>query len=321
MEIAENYSNYLENLKKDELNKIVKDYHEICDIYDFEQGKNITKKNKKEIIDYITYNINNYIPSLIKLLDKNDYEILKNIIKNYKKLNNECIKENKQFFDYLISKQILFVSKTTKMPKDIYNLIKATIIDKSTTKEITKNNYLYDLAKGLVIAYGVIDKKMFVDKLKKVDLKALLKIEYYYKKTYIITKDMVITKKITNKEKTKKYLNNTVCKEFKNKELINLARLKYHHNLKSYKKLLKTLKNNYVFKTEDINFIDKELIIPYLYNSLSEEDSAYKKMLKKVDNLFEFNNDKLKNKIIKLIIDIRNNFPIWEYRGFSKSEV
>ena len=160
-----------------------------------------------------------------------------------------------------------------------------------------------------------------MDRIERLDKKGSLKIEYYYKKNYKLTKEKVISNEISNKTKINKYLDNTVYKEFKNKELIQLARLTYHHSFKSYKKLIRTLKSNYIFKKEDISYVDTEIIIPYLYNSLAEEKKASKELLKTVDEQFEFNNEKLKDKIITLITEIRNNFPLWEYRGFSKSEV
>ena len=321
IEVKENYLNYLEKLNKKDIIDMIKDYHNICDIYDIEKGKNITKKNKKDMIEYLLDNIENYLPSIIKLIDSKDYEILNYIIHNPKKVKGNYISDNKYFFDYLREKKIIFGIKKITIPKDVFILIKNTITNKDALKEINHNTYIYDLGKGLIIAYGVIDKKMFMDRIERIDKKGSLKIEYYYKKNYKITKDKVVNNKISNKEKINKYLNNTVYKEFKNKELIKLARLTYHYKFKSYKKLLSTIKSNYIFKKEDIPYINEQIIIPYLYNSLTEEKKAFNELNKTIDNLFEFNDNKLKDKIIALIIEIRNHFPLWEYRGFSKSEV
>lgn len=95
----------------------------------------------------------------------------------------------------------------------------------------------------------------------------------------------------------------------------------YHHNIKVYKKFIKILKNYYVFKNKDIEFVDENIVIPYLYNSLNEEDIAYKRLEETIENLFEFKSEKLKNKMLQEIYKIRNEFPLWEYRGFTKMEV
>ena len=77
----------------------------------------------------------------------------------------------------------------------------------------------------------------------------------------------------------------------------------------------------YVFKNKDIEFVDENIVIPYLYNSLNEEDIAYKRLEETIENLFEFKSEKLKNKMLQEISKIRNEFPLWEYRGFTKMEV
>lgn len=81
------------------------------------------------------------------------------------------------------------------------------------------------------------------------------------------------------------------------------------------------LKNNYVFRNSDIEFVDKNIVIPYLYNSLNEEDVAKKNLEETIEKLFEFKGDKLKQKMLEEVMKIRDEFPLWEYRGFSKIEV
>ena len=118
-----------------------------------------------------------------------------------------------------------------------------------------------------------------------------------------------------------KYFKDNNYKGFTNKEYVEMGKNIYHHNIKSYKKLIKTLKNFYVFKNKDIKFIDDNIVIPYLYNSLNEEDIANKNLEETIISLFEFKGDKLKNKMLQEISKIRNEFPLWEYRGFTKTEV
>lgn len=81
------------------------------------------------------------------------------------------------------------------------------------------------------------------------------------------------------------------------------------------------LKSNYIFKNKDIEFVDKYIVIPYLYNSLNEEEIAKDNLEETVIKYFEFKKDKLKNKMLEEIIKIRDEFPLWEYRGYTKKEV
>ena len=81
------------------------------------------------------------------------------------------------------------------------------------------------------------------------------------------------------------------------------------------------LKNHYVFKRNDIDFVDNNVVIPYLYTSINEEEMAYKMLEETITNLFEFKGEKLKEKMLSEITEIRNEFPLWEYRGYTKMEV
>ena len=110
-------------------------------------------------------------------------------------------------------------------------------------------------------------------------------------------------------------------KEFKQKEFIDLGNNKYHHSIKSYKKLIRILKRKYIFKNYDIMFLDNFIITPYLYSSLNEEKQVSDDLNKVIDKYFEFNNTNLKRVIIKNISEVKNEVPLWEKRGKSLKEV
>ena len=109
-------------------------------------------------------------------------------------------------------------------------------------------------------------------------------------------------------------------KKFTIKEYIALGRSIYHHNIKSYRKFIRMLKNYYVFKKKDIEFVDKYIVIPYLYNKINEEEVAKCILEETIVKLFEFKGDKLKTKMLTEIVKIRNEFPLWELSGHSKME-
>ena len=144
---------------------------------------------------------------------------------------------------------------------------------------------------------------------------------YYYKKDYKIEEKMLVSIKLSSKKRINKYFKDSNYKQFTNKVYVEMGKNIYHHNIKAYKKLIKTLKNFYVFKNKDIKFIDDNIVIPYLYNSLNEEEIAYKNLEETIVSLFEFKGEKLKNKMLQEISKIRDEFPLWEYRGFTKTEV
>ena len=164
------------------------------------------------------------------------------------------------------------------------------------------------------MAYGVLPMPKFTTIIGNDNLKI---VNNYYKKNYRVEKDKVIALELKNKKKISSYLKNKKIKEFKLKELEKLGSNNYHHQNKNYQKLVKTLKNNYIFQNRDIIFLDTNIIIPYLYNNKAMENEALENLNKNIDFYFEYANKKLKDKIINKCVELKKEFPIWENRGFS----
>ena len=308
------YEEYLKSLKKDELNSIVANYNKLCSIYGFKKQEN--KKLKKEaLVNEILECLNDYLKGVIMSLDKEDFEAIKSILKNN---NNEELNQNKNLINYLKSLKIIYQSDNLQIPKEILEVIKKLIKDKEVANYIKENDYLYKLSEGIIIAYGVIDLNDFKEIIKHEYIIDLL--DFYYKKDFDITDEMLLSKKLTNKKRINKYYKDKDYQQFSLKDFLALGNNSYHHSIKAYKKFIKMLKNNYVFKKRDLDFVDINVVIPYLYNSLNEEEIASKNLEDTVISLFEFKGEKLKQKMLQEIKLIRKDFPLWEYRGHTKNE-
>ena len=57
-----------------------------------------------------------------------------------------------------------------------------------------------------------------------------------------------------------------------------------------------------------------------IFGELNEEEKANKNLEDTILSLFEFKGDKLRLKMIEEITEIRSEFPLWEYRGYTKKE-
>lgn len=308
------YEEYLKSLKKDELNSIVVNYNKLCSIYGFKKLEN--KKLKKEaLVNEILECLNDYLKGVIMSLDKEDFEAIKSILKNN---NNEELNQNKNLINYLKSLKIIYQSDNLQIPKEILEVIKKLIKDKEVANYIKENDYLYKLSEGIIIAYGVIDLNDFKEIIKQEYIIDLL--DFYYKKDFDITDKMLLSKKLTNKKRINKYYKDKDYQQFSLKDFLALGNNSYHHSIKAYKKFIKMLKNNYVFKKRDLDFVDINVVISYLYNSLNEEEIASKNLEDTVISLFEFKGEKLKQKMLQEIKLIRKDFPLWEYRGHTKNE-
>lgn len=317
IEIGINYIEYLKKLKKEDLIKIINDYNKLCDIYKEEKLDN-TKAKKDKLVNDIVNIKDKYLKYLIMSLDLNDYNNLKEVLK---KNTTKVLNEHKELINYLKDKYVIFQEDNLVIPNDLN--YKACFKNKEITNYVKKWSRIYDLANGIIIAYGVVSKKYFsfiISGIEEKD-KIISKLEFYYKKEYIIEDKMIVSNKLSNKKRINKYFKDNNYKNFTNKEYVEMGKNIYHHNIKVYKKFIKILKNYYVFKNKDIEFVDENIVIPYLYNSLNEEDIAYKRLEETIENLFEFKSEKLKNKMLQEISKIRNEFPLWEYRGFTKMEV
>ncbi len=312
---------FLKSLKKAQLNIMAKDYNKLALIFDNESLGSL-KASNSVLINKLEENKKTYFNNLVKSLDKKDFDVLKKILSN-KKLTEEYLEENKSTIDYFIEKRILWQKENLEIPEDVIIFLKEFIKDKEIINYINKWNDLYTLASGIIIAYGVVDRSYFDDLLKSsFDLeKANQKLDFYYKKEFSIDSKKIISTKLSNKKRINKYLKDKNLKGFTNKDFILLGSHTYHRKIKSYKKFINTLKRNYVHKKEDMLFIDINIVTPYLYTSINEEKKALKDLEKTIDELFEFKNDKLKQKLLTSIVTIRETFPLWEYRGFTKIEV
>lgn len=302
---------YLEKLSKKELVDLINFYHELCDLNNSQKSLTITKEKKDILVDYLVDYHNKYLEYIVSLFSKDDYD---NLLKLLKKTSTLGIVNS--FLEFLNNKRVLF---NNEMPLETYKELKRLVKQNIIKRKINSNTKYYSIANGIIIAYGVIDADTFNSIINSDTY--MKKIQLYYKNDYIIDNKKVYSNKLTNITKINKYLKNIEIKGFNQKDFLNLGNKKYHHHIKSYKKLIKVLKRKYIFKNYDIMFLDNYIIIPYLYSSLNEEKKANAELNEVIEKYFEFNNSELKSSIIKNIGNIKNEFPLWELRGKSFKEV
>ncbi len=315
------YIAYLKKLKKEELVKVIKDYNLLVKIFGGEEIKDFAKAKKDILANDIEEVKNDYFKYIVMSLDMRDFETLKRLIT--KKCDSEFLEKNKDFINYLVDKRLLWRNNDLEVSDDTKETLKSLVKNKDVIYYIKEWDFIYTLADGIIVAYGLIDRAYFDIIIKDVleKDKVIPKLDFYYKKEYIIDDKKIMSKKLTNKKRINSYLKNNKYKEFRIKDFIAMGNNNYHHKIKTYKKFIKILKNNYIFKRKDILFVDENIVIPYLYNSLNEEDVAKQKLEETIINLFEFKKDKLKARMLEEIVAIRCDFPLWEYRGFTKIEV
>lgn len=290
----EEYSKYLNSLKKEELLELVSLFNEYNHV-----NKDMTKLKKKEIIDYLIENINKYISFVITTMDKNTFKLMKKNIKDDK------VREYLNNYKLIVNDSLMVtIKKIMKQPK--------------TKKLMDYNNKIYEVINGVVIAYGTT----YLDDLENIIGKEnLLLVKINPIKNYNLDSNYIHYQELKNKRKINSLNKNKDKRTFTLKEYQRLGNNTYHHTNRYYKKLISILKSNYNFKKSDIMFLDDVIIIPYLYNNTKDEIAALDSLSNNMDTYFEFTHNNLKKRIINYIQKIKGDFPIWEYHGKSINEV
>ena len=301
------FNDYLVNLKKEGLNAIVDSYNRFATIYN--EATIVTKGLKKEdIIGLIEKNKSNYVEYILSITSTLERKEIES--GEYSKTSQKYLAK----YHLLDEDGILF--------SDIKKVVDKLLKNNEFIKKMKDWDNVNNIINGLIIAYGVVDTDYVKDVLSKYcdyeQTMALLKLG---SQDYSIEKKKIVSKLLTSRKRIDRYYSDNNYKEFSIKELQKLGTNKYHYDIKEYNKLMSILKNYYVFKRKDIKFIDENIVIPYLYTSINEEDAAKDTLMTKLEEYFEFREDRLKERLYKQVDGIRDNFPLWEYRGFSKKEV
>lgn len=155
LEQNKTFKEYLSNLKKEELNKIIECYNKLCIIFDYPKIEE-AKGKKEELINSLVNIKDNYFKGIIKLLDQKDFGLLTKIVK---KPSEEQLINNKDLINYLKEQHIFYTLDNLSVVTDID--LKKIISSKEVIKYVKKNNDLYKMMDGIIIAYGVIDIKYF----------------------------------------------------------------------------------------------------------------------------------------------------------------
>ena len=201
LEIGINYKEYLTKLKKEELVKIITIYNKLCDIFECEKISD-TKSKKDILINNIVNVKDNYLKYIIMSLDLKDYEDLKKILK---KNDTKTLNEHKELINYLKDCFIIFQNDNLEVPNDLD--FKNCFKNKEIQNYVKKWNRIYDLANGVIIAYGVVSKEYFSFITSGTEDKEIVipKLDFYYKKDYKIEEKMLVSIKLSSKKRINKY--------------------------------------------------------------------------------------------------------------------
>ena len=312
------YKEYINSLNK---NKLI----EILDIYHIEYKKN----QKKEVYEnLILDNLNNIVNYTIGLFQNDEFINIKYIIK---KKGYVKVKYNHLLLHFLNNLESKYLLKRISdnefvMPNEILNYYKLKIKNKSTNSTIKKNTEEYSLILGFVNTYGVVEFDFFyqeyskIYKLKKDEaIERLNKLSTFYHEFNFFSdkkKDYLASIVIKDLKECKKYIKLPgEYKKYTNNELIDIYNFKYISKFRTYKKLYKFIDKNYNVSKGSFKVINKYVLMPYIINYECGNEKALEILSELIDKYFEFNNDKYKEKFIKLVENLAKDYPSWRLKG------
>ncbi len=318
---------FYNSLDKNSLNNIIVTYYILSnneeDLKDF-----ISYKPKKsEMIDFICENLKEIIKSClinceldtcneilfiaskkgIRKFDDGNFKPLLSIVD----LKLGCVK-----YDKKTKKMLVFIPEEIR--KNIIRIFK----DDNIIECIKENDNLGNIILGIMSTYGVIELNR---------LGELLEIDSNYLLEYILRRKVsneiceicynngnILIGSIGLDEKFMLDLNEMHKKyNIRKYSLDDYKKIEcgeYLESLKSYKKLVKYLKDKYGFSNPDLVMFRDLVVLNFINNTQEKEFNATEALYRDLDDFIEKDEVKYK-KIEKMVKDIYKEYPKWEKFG------
>ena len=315
------YQEYLDTLNKNVLIQILDNYH-----------INYKKGQKKQIYQKLVLeNVNNIVKKTISFFQIDEYYNLKYLIKKKGKVT---VKFNRLLLIFLqnLARNNLVIEvndNTYYMPNELFSAYKKELKSKLTSKTIQKNTEEYNLIQGFIDAYGVIDFDIFYSEyskkyklLKPETLERINDLSKFYLEFNIFNdnkQSYLASNSIKSLKECKEYLKMPGDYAiYTNTELIEIHTFKYMEKFKSYRKFKRFINRNYEVSKSSFKIINKYILIPFMTNKQQNIDNSKDILSTLIDQYFEFNNQKAKDKLISLIENVALDYPKWNLKGKSE---
>ena len=318
---------FYNSLDKNSLNNIIVTYYILSnneeDLKDF-----ISYKPKKsEMIDFICKNLKEIIKSCLINCELDTCNEILSIAskKGIRKFDDGNFKPLLSLVDLKLG-CVKYDKKTKKMlvfiPEEIRKNIIRIFKDDDIIECIKENDNLGNIILGIMSAYGVIELNR---------LGELLEIDSNYLLEYILRRKVsneiceicynngnILIGSIGLNEKFMLDLNEMHKKyNIRKYSLDDYKKIEcgeYLESLKSYKKLVKYLKNEYGFSNPDLVMFRDLVVLNFINNTEEKEFDATEALYRDLDDFIEKDEVEYK-KIEKMVKDIYKEYPKWEKFG------
>ena len=316
------YEDYLSKLTKKELTSIL-------DSVEIEYN---SKVKACELVSLIINELDDIVSKTLNYFTLIEYRNLKIVLKKKGHIKLRTNVSLMQFCQMLTSRHLMLKidDRTYMLFKEVYKEFKSKAFQKKTLKKCQKNTNEFYLLLGAILGYGAISLKDFYAiynekyEISENDLKDyILSLKKYSNAfiTYEEKKDFYIaSKKIKNIKECKKYANEKERKVYSFNDLVSIYTLKYLQKYKSYRKLKNFITSSYYVEKDNFHIVTQKIIVPFIEEYQIDKNSANKLLDTLIDEYFEFNSNKHKDKLIVLINEAVKDYPRWNLKGYSERE-
>ncbi len=331
----ESLEEYLKSLKNEELTRFAitqvfvdEDYSKLFKI------KNLNNRPKKYIIDYILENLEVILRSYIKIIRINEIDQLKLAMNNNgKKLDFNNIMMSLHFVNFLKVFSLAKVEYNKKdgsikifMPKEYIDIFNKTLKDKSLLAENKSNNEIFSFAESVIDTYGIITlselHEIFEYEMFKIDIEEfehIIASFNTYEEFYMYNYDeetLMCNVEFNDEDYALDFYDNQKgdYKKYNKKDYQKIADGSYAKNLKSYKKFIKYLDENYEGILEDLDTIDHFVVFDYICFAQMSIENADKAFRNNIVRILEADDDEIEE-LLRLVRDIFYEYPKWKKRG------
>ncbi len=316
------FKKFLEDKKIQEIDLIINKFSELSEL---SLKYNNLKKSQK--IALFINNLDNYLENLVKIFSEDEYKVFK-LLSKRKSYKKSLLSETEiNILEILKVYNLAYIE--TKKNEEYYYIYPD--IKKMLFKTINKNNYKYILlwkdkinfVRGIINVFGIVSfDDLFLiytknySETKEQLLKVLNKqisIHKYYKIGEIKKKIYIYNYNFSSLKLAEEFINENDLDKYGYLTYIEYGNRTFKYN-KEYKRLIKLIKRNYVYKKTDLMKFINISLNKYVDLYQIDVDMAQKFLKKCLKDKFEFKNDELESKLMIQIEKLAKEEPRWVRR-------
>lgn len=316
------FKKFLEDKKIQEIDLIVNKFSELSEL---SLKYNNLKKSQK--VALLFDNIDNYLENLVKLFSEDEYKVFKLLSKRKSYKKNLLSEAEIHILEILKVYNLVYIE--TKKNEEYYYIY--SDIKKMLFKTINKNNYKYILlwkdkinfVRGIINVFGIVNfDDLFLiytknySETKEQLLRVLTKqtnIHKYYKIGEIKKKIYIYNYNFSSLKLAEEFINENDLDKYGYLTYIEYGDRTFKYN-GEYKKLIKLIKRNYVYKKTDLMKFINISLNKYVDLYQINVDMAQKFLEKCLKDKFEFKNAELESKLMIQIEKLAKEEPRWVRR-------